>query len=49
MIDVVYTGDVRGTQEIARQNHQLFFKEFDKVCENLIEAKTVKEQMKLAV
>lgn len=31
------------------KNHQLFFKEFDKVCENLIEAKTVKEQMKLAV
>jgi hypothetical protein len=31
MIDVVYTGDVRGTQEVARQNHQLFFEELSKV------------------
>jgi len=31
MIDVVYTGDIRGTQEVARQNHQLFFEELSKV------------------
>ena len=31
MIDVVYTGDVRSTQEVARQNHQLFFNELSKI------------------
>ena len=31
MIDVVYTGDIRSTQEVARQNHQLFFNELSKI------------------
>ena len=31
MIDIVYTGDVRGTQEVARQNHQMLFDELSKI------------------
>ena len=31
MIDVVYTGDIRSTQDVARKNHQLFFDELSKI------------------
>ena len=31
MIDIVYTGDVRSTPEVSKQNHQMFFDEISKV------------------
>lgn len=31
MIDIVYTGDIRFNQEIARKNHNLFFDELSKI------------------
>ena len=31
MIDILYTGDIRSTQEVARQNHQMLFDEISKI------------------
>ena len=31
MIDIVYTGDIRSTPEVSKQNHQMLFDEISKV------------------